>query len=535
MTSATTRRSKLLAVFGLLLTIFLVSLDQTIVGTAMPRIIADLRGFELYALVTTSYLLAQTAVIPIAGKLGDMYGRKWVSLSGVILFLLSSWLCGFAPNMWWLILARGAQGIGAGAIFSTVFTLIADIFPDATQRARYQGFFFAVFSLSSVIGPIVGGTITDTLGWRWVFYVNVPVGVLSLVLLPFVLPTTARHSHGRIDVPGALVSTIGVIALMLAFTWVGEGQAVTAPNVMAGFVIFVLALALFIPIELRAAEPIIPFSLFRNRVVAVVTVMMFMSSVVMFGIILYTPLYLQGVAGQSASVSGAALIPLVLTMTLVSIVGGQIISRVGHVRPFLLFGAVVVTAGAALLTTLDLAPTLGLIGAYMFVVGLGLGLLLPNSTLAVQTSVEPRHIGVATSATQFIRSIGATIGTAFMGTLVASGYAGNLNANLPAGTTPALTQAIKNPDALVSPDALNALAQAANGVPDGARLTQDLLHAARQALAAGVHQGFLMVALAGGLLIVAAILLPHLNLKQRRVTVEVELEGLSSVPAPGNE
>lgn len=532
MNTTTTRRSKILAVFGLLLTLFLVSLDQTVVGTAMPRVIADLRGFELYAWVTTVYLLTQTAIIPLAGKLGDMYGRKWVSLAGVIVFLLSSWLCGFAPNMWWLIIARGVQGIGAGAIFSTVFTLIADVFPDAAERAKYQGLFFAVFSLSSVIGPVVGGGITDTLGWRWVFYVNVPVGVLSLALLPFVLPDTVRRSRGKVDWLGALVSTVGVVALLLAFTWIGEGQAWSSPQVVGAFVITLIAFALFIPIEQRASDPIIPFSLFRNRTVSAVTVLMFLSMIAMFGIILYTPLYLQGVVGQSASTSGAVLIPLVLTMTLVSVVGGQLIARVGRVRPFLIFGAVAITVGAFLVTTLDMNPGIFLIGAYMFVVGLGLGLLLPNSTLAVQTSVEPRHIGVATSATQFIRSIGATVGTALMGTLVSAGYAGTLTSNIPPGTPADLAHAIKNPDALVSQDALRALSQAASTVTNGEQQVRALLEVARHALAVGIHQGFLMVAVTSALAILASLMIPHLDFKLSAVSVELELESLGSVPAP---
>lgn len=508
-------RSKTLAVAGLILALFLVALDQTVVGTAMPRVIADLRGFEVYAWVTTVYLLTQTAVIPIAGKLGDMYGRKWIVLGGVIIFLLSSWLCGFAPNIYWLIFARGIQGIGAGAIFSTVFTLIADVFPDPGERARYQGLFFAVFALSSVVGPILGGLITDTLGWRWVFYVNVPLGLLALGLLPFVLPNTARHMNAKIDWLGASVSTVGVIALLLSFTWIGEGQAWTSPQVVAGFMIFVIALALFIPIERRARDPIIPLSLLQSRTVSAVAVLMFLSSIAMFGIILYTPLYLQGVAGDSASISGAVLIPLVLTMTLVSLVGGQLVSRIGRIRPFLIFGAFAVTAGTFLFTTLGVAPNLILMAGFMFIVGVGLGLLLPNSTLAVQTTVEQRNIGVATSSIQFIRSIGATVGTALMGTVVAAGYSRALAASAPQGATPEVLRAIKSPDALVSPEALRLLTEAANALPNSEQLVHTLLDTARHALAVGIHDGFWMLTIASALSIAAAFMIPHLDFKTR--------------------
>lgn len=530
-----TRRGKAFAVFGLLLALFLVSLDQTVVGTAMPRVIADLRGFEVYAWVTTVYLLAQTAIIPISGKLGDMYGRKWIALGGVVVFLLSSWLCGFAPNMLWLIIARGLQGIGAGAIFSTVFTLLADVFPDPSERARYQGLFFSIFALSSVIGPIVGGFITDTLGWRWVFYVNVPIGLLSLLVLPFALPTTHRHKNARVDWLGAVVSTIGVIALLLSFTWIGDGQPWTAPQVVAGFVIFLIALALFIPIERRAHDPILPLSLFGNRTVSSVTVLMFLSSIAMFGIILYAPLFLQGVAGESASTSGAVLIPLVLTMTLISVIGGQLVSRIGRVRPFLIFGSVAVTVGAFLLTTIGMSPNLLLMSSFMFVIGVGLGLLLPNSTLAVQTAVDHHHVGVATSATQFIRSIGATVGTALMGTIVTAGYARAFAANVPQDATPEVLHAIKNPDALVSPEALRLLTQATAALPNGDQLLRALLDTARHALAIGIHDGFWMLTIVSALGIAAAFMIPHLDFKKRAQTMgnpAMIMEG-HSVVGPG--
>ncbi len=535
MNMASLKGKRFLAMLGLILMIFLVSLDQTVVGTAMPRVIADLRGFELYAWVTTIYLLAQTAIIPIAGKLGDMYGRKPVAIAGVVIFLIGSWMCGFAPNMWWLIGARGIQGIGAGAIFSTVFTLIADIIPNPAERAKYQGIFFAVFSISSVIGPLVGGAITDTLGWRWVFYVNVPIGILSLAVLPFVLPNTERRARGRVDVLGAIVSIVGVVSILMAFTWVGEGQAWTSPQVLGGFLVGLIAVAVFIPIELRAQEPIIPLSLFKNRAISAITVMMFLNQIAMFGIILYTPLFLQGVLGLSASTSGTVLIPMVLTMTLGSVVGGQIISRFGQVRPFLIFGAVAVTVGAGLLAMMSFTTSVWAIAGYMFIVGLGLGLLLPNSTLAVQTVVEPRNIGVATSATQFVRMIGATVGTALMGSFVAAGYANALAANMPPGVTSELAQAIHNPDALVSPDALLALERVANTLPNGTVLMQALLDVARHALAEGVQQGFIMVTVTSALGILVALMIPHINLKQRHTGPVMAMEGgvvEGGAPAP---
>src|SRR5918994_981872 len=252
------RRDTVLAVAGLMLALFLVALDQTVVGTALPKIIADLDGFEHYAWVTTAYLLASTSMIPVIGKLGDIYGRKWFIIAGVALFLVASALCGAAWGMTELILFRGLQGLGAGMIFANIFTSVADIFPDPARRAKYQGVFFSVFALTSVIGPTMGGWITDNLDWRWVFYINVPLGVFSLFALPFVLPQSGQRRRARIDFLGSATITASVVALLLALSWVGEGDAWDATRVIIGFVISAILLAIFIPIELRAAEPVIP-------------------------------------------------------------------------------------------------------------------------------------------------------------------------------------------------------------------------------------------------------------------------------------
>jgi MFS family permease len=236
-----------LAVAGLMLALFLVALDQTVVGTALPQIIADLEGFERYAWVTTAYLLASTAMIPVIGKLGDVYGRKWFIVGGVVVFLIGSALCGAAWGMLELIIFRGIQGLGAGMIFANIFTSVADIFPDPARRAKYQGLFFAVFALSSVIGPTLGGWITDNLDWRWVFYINIPLGLVSLVALPLVLrKSAARTVRVRIDYPGAATITLSVVALLLALSWVGEGYDWGA-RVVAGFVVSALLHAVFVP------------------------------------------------------------------------------------------------------------------------------------------------------------------------------------------------------------------------------------------------------------------------------------------------
>ncbi|MDP9374812.1 MAG: MFS transporter [Chloroflexota bacterium] len=508
-------RGTALAAAGLILVLFLVSLDQTVVGTAMPRIIAELRGFERYAWVTTAYLLAETAVIPIVGKFGDLYGRKWITVAGVAVFLVGSALCGLATGMTWLIVARGIQGLGGGMLLATVFTLVADIFPDPAKRAKYQGVFFAVFALSSVIGPYLGGWITDNLNWRWVFYVNLPLGLLSLGVLPAVLPQSARRRGVRIDFLGAATITVAVVALLLALSWAGEGFAWTSGRVLAGLAVAAAGLAAFIPIELRAAEPVIPFALFRDRTLAAVSFVMFMVGIAMFGIILYTPLFVQGVLGRTATGSGAVLTPLVLTMTAMGIVGGQLIARTRRVKPFMLFGTVMMTLGVALLGTLGPGSGTRTVAAFLFVTGVGLGLLLPTTTLAVQTAAGQEQLGVATAATQFIRSVGATVGTAVIGTLVTGGYADELAAKTPPGVPPPVVAALQDPRILVSEEALRGFADAAAAFPGGQGAAQRLLEAARAALAGSIQDGFRFVLVAGTLAVVGALLAENLRLKEQ--------------------
>lgn len=510
------RKSTILAVAGLMLALFLVALDQTVVGTAMPQIIADLEGFEKYAWVTTAYLLASTAMIPVIGKLGDVYGRKWFIVGGVVVFLIGSALCGAAWGMTELIIFRGIQGLGAGMIFANIFTSVADIFPDPARRAKFQGVFFGVFALSSVIGPTLGGWITDNLDWRWVFYINIPLGIISLFALPIVLRQSATRRSVKIDYPGAVTITASVVALLLALSWVGEGYDWSAERVIYGFIVSGVLLAAFIPIELRAAEPIIPLSLFKSRTFTSAALLMFLVGVGMFGIILYTPLFVQGVLGQSATNSGTVLTPLVFAMTAVGIIGGQIIARVKRVKPFTVFGAAMMTFGVYLLTTLDTGSTTGIVAIYLTITGLGLGLIMPTATLAVQTIVPRELLGVATAATQFIRSLGSTVGTAVVGSLITSGYARDLKANAPEQAPDRLVSALDNPQALVSDEARDALSQAVSAIPGGPALLNDVIETARTALSDAIHSGFVVILVTTALAIGAALLMKNIKLEENK-------------------
>ena len=498
---------------GLMLALFLVALDQTIVGTALPKIIADLEGFSQYAWVTTAYLLASTAMIPVVGKLGDIYGRKWFILAGIAIFLLGSVLCGLAWGMTELIVFRGIQGLGAGFIFSNIFTSVADVFPDPARRAKYQGIFFGVFSLSSVIGPTLGGWITDNLDWRWVFYINVPLGIFSLFVLPIVLPQSGQRRRAKIDYLGAVTITVSVVALLLALSWVGEGYDWDATRVIVGFVVSAVLLGIFIPIELRAAEPIIPLSLFKNRVFTSAALLMFLVGIGMFGIILYTPLFVQGSLGKSATGSGTILTPLVFAMTGVGIVGGQVIACVKRVKPFTLLGTILMTLGVYFLTTLDVDSGTGTVALFLVVTGLGLGLIMPTATLAVQSTVDRKVIGVATSATQFIRSLGSTVGTAVIGSLVTKGYAEDLVANAPSQAPGQLVSALENPQALVSEEARDALSNAASAFPGDQQLVDEVIMVAREALSDSIHDGFVFTLFAVGIAIFAALLMTNIRLE----------------------
>ncbi|MBA2346403.1 MAG: MFS transporter [Rubrobacter sp.] len=517
------RRATVLAVAGLMLSLFLVALDQTVVGTALPKIIADLEGFERYAWVTTAYLLASTAMIPVIGKLGDIYGRKWFIVSGVAVFLAASALCGAAWGMTELIIFRGLQGLGAGMIFSNIFTSIADIFPDPARRAKFQGIFFSVFALSSVIGPTLGGWITDNLDWRWVFYINLPLGIFSLFALPFVLPQSSHRRRVKIDYLGAATITASVIGLLLALSWVGEGYDWNDTRVVIGFIVAGALLAVFIPIELRAKEPIIPLSLFKSRVFTSAALLMFLVGIGMFGIILYTPLFVQGVLGKTATGSGAVLTPLVFAMTGVGILVGQIVSRVKRVKPFIILGAVIMTVGVYLLTTLDVDSTQATVAVYLAITGLGLGQIMPTATLAVQSTVSREIIGVATSATQFIRSLGSTVGTAVIGSIVTKGYAENLAANAPAQAPDRLVSALNNPQALVSDEARAALSRAVSSFPGGEQLLNQVIDTAREALSGSIHDGFVFTLVGMIAAIGAALLMKNIRLEE---------QGAAPAPAP---
>jgi EmrB/QacA subfamily drug resistance transporter len=494
------RRALVLTVAGLMLTLLLSALDQTIVGTAMPRIIAELHGFDHYAWVTTAYLLTSTAAVPIVGKLGDLYGRKPFLVGGTASFIGASALCGLSQDMTQLIVFRGLQGIAGGVLMATVFTVISAIFPPA-QRGRVQGWFSAVFGFSSIVGPLLGGLLTDQLSWRWVFYVNLPVGMAALAVLWVFFPNVAPSGKTKnIDYLGAASLVLAVVPLLLALSWGGTEYPWGSAQIIGLLVIFAVMSVVFVVVEAQAPEPIMPLSLFENGIVRVSTFALLIMSIGMFGAILYVPLFLQGVIGSSATGSGSLLTPMMVTMILGSLTSGQIISRTGHYKIMGLFGLSLSAVGMFLLSGMGPDTGTAVVVRNMMIVGGGIGPVMPVFTLAAQNSVRYDQLGVVTSLTQFARSIGGTLGTAIFGALLANQFAPGLAASLDGGVRsvvpPELLGQLQNPQILLNPQAAATLRQAFAALgPQGPQLYDAVLGAVKVALAAALHDVFLAAAL----------------------------------------
>ncbi len=488
---------------GLVLTLLLAALDQTIVGTSEPRIIASLNGFDRYPWVTTAYLLTSTIAVPIFAKLSDIYGRKWFFLAGNILFVTASAFCGAAGNVHWLpgdgmsqlIVFRGIQGIGAGIAMGLLFTIIGDIFPPA-QRARYQGLFASVFGLASIFGPTLGGWITDQFSWRWTFYVNLPVGIIAasaiLVEFPYFRPVGVQR---KIDWWGVLSLTGCLVPLLLALTWVTD-YGWGSQRVVSLLVVAAIMLAAFLLAESRAVEPVIPLSMYENRIISVATVAVFLLGISMFGAIIYIPLFMQGVLGVTATRSGSLLTPMMLGFVVASATSGNIVGRTGRYRIVMLAGVGITAIGIFLLASMNQHTAQWEVIRNMIITGLGMGSIMPIYTLCVQNVAPPANMGAATASVQFFRSIGGTVGVATYGSILLRRYHSSFSSNIPPGTPPRVLALLNNPLQLQ-------LASRAPGVrPGDLLLLQRLLGNVRDALFQGLHQIFVI----GSILMVCAII-----------------------------
>jgi EmrB/QacA subfamily drug resistance transporter len=417
---------------GLLLVMLLAALDQTIVATALPTIVGDLGGLDHISWVVTAYLLAQTAVTPLYGKLGDMYGRKVVLQFGLIVFLIGSALCGLSRSLDELIAFRALQGLGGGGLMVSAQAAIGDVVPPR-ERGRYTGLFGAVFGLASVAGPLLGGFLTSDFSWRWIFYVNLPLGIVAFFVLAATLPTVTERVHHVVDYLGTVLLAGGLTAIVLAASLGGTSYAWGSPFIVGLGVAGVLLLAAFVYAERRAAEPVLPLRLLTNRVFVVTGAVGFVVGFALFGAVTYLPLFLQVVKGASPTGSGLQLLPLMGGLLITSIVSGQLITRTGRYKPFPIAGTAMMTLGLYLLSTMEPSSSQGTISLFMFILGLGLGMVMQVLILAVQNAVDYSDLGVATSGATLFRSIGGSLGTAVLGAIFANRLTSELKSVFPGG------------------------------------------------------------------------------------------------------
>jgi EmrB/QacA subfamily drug resistance transporter len=428
---ATERRSQrqvLVAFSAIMLATLLAALDQTIVATALPRIVADLQGFNSLSWVVTAYLLTSTVTVPLYGKLSDLYGRRRLFVVAISIFLLGSALCGTAQTMGELIAFRALQGLGAGGLIPLAQAAIADLF-SPRERGRYQGYIGAMWATAAVAGPLLGGTLTDAASWRWIFFINLPLGALALVVVVRTMKIAHHKRQHSIDYGGALALSCGVTGILLACAWGGTTYPWGSTEVIAAGVAGVLGVAAFGWLERRVVEPLLPLGLFRMRTFAVSSLAALGIGAVLFGITIYVPVYMQGVLRVSATSSGVVLIPLSFGWVVASFISGQLISKTGRYRVYPLLGSTLVLAGCLLLTQLGVGSSSVVASADLVVIGVGMGTMFQTFVIATQNRVETSELGVATAAIQFCRSMGGSLAVAGLGALLTAQIGRGIDVN----------------------------------------------------------------------------------------------------------
>jgi EmrB/QacA subfamily drug resistance transporter len=529
-----TRNARILATLGIALAMFLAALDQTIVGTALPRIVAELQGLDYYAWVATSYMVASTVMTPISGKLGDLFGRKPALLIGIVGFVLASALCGQAQDMAELIAFRGIQGLFGGVLFANVFASVADLF-DPKTRARVQGIFGGIFGIASVVGPVVGGYLTDNLTWRWVFYVNVPVGIIALLAVFFFLPSVAHKASWRdIDFLGAVTLTATLVPLLV-------GLSITRDHDWGSLeVLGLLALAavmgvIFFVIEQREKHAIVPFGLWRNRTFAVSMITSFFVAFGMFGAILYVPLIYQGVLGIPATNSGLLITPMMVGLVSASLLSGQIITRIERYRLVGTIGILVMMTGLWLLSQITTGSSEIEVVRDLVLVGAGLGTTFPLYINASQGAVPRQYLGVVSSQIQFWRNIGGTIGVAILGAVLSHDLPRRIqdavtSLNLPPQALAAIPTG-SSPQAIFDSSRIAALKAAAP--PELQPLIEQVLTAIRGALASTIHDVFIYATVIVAVALVASLFLKEVRIGHTPNREVVEAESREGAPAFG--
>jgi EmrB/QacA subfamily drug resistance transporter len=525
-----------LLMLGLFLTLLLEALDQTIVGTAMPKIIAYLNGFEHYSWVITAYLLTSTTLIPIAASLSDQFGRKWFLVTGTILFIVGSILSGLSQTMTQLILFRGVQGLGAGIGIALVFATISDVVPPA-DRPKWQSLFGAVYGFANLLGPTLGGwltehaptmgsIVTDSTRWRWIFYINLPVGIVALTLSTLYLPARLySHQHfsivklKRIDILGSLLAASATVCLLLGLSWGGNKiYEWSSPQVIMILIASSILFVGFIIAERFAIEPILPLSMFRNRVFTASSFVGFTTGMILLGLMIYLPLFLQGVLGENATISGTLLTPLTVSSVIGAAVSGMVIQAIKRYQVVAIVATLIMSVGVFLLTRLNSSSSFGAVIPCMVITGIGLGAFFSIPIVATQNAVERARLGVATGALRYVSAIGQLTGTAIIGAVVNRSLSEELAPRLKAvpnisSVPPAVVDAATNPQILLNADARSGLVQGVLtnvplGFQDATRQTLNMIFdATKSSLSVAIVQGFVVAFILCGVTLLGTFLL----------------------------
>jgi EmrB/QacA subfamily drug resistance transporter len=513
--------TKRLIVAGTMLGLLLAGSSQTIISTALPTIVGDLGGLNLISWVFTGYMLSSTTIVPITGKVSDIYGRKPFFMGGIVIFMVASIAAGFSQSMEQLIVMRAIQGVGGGMLMSCVFAIIGDLFPPE-ERGRWQGFFISGFGVASILGPTLGGAITDYVDWRGIFYINLPFGLLALAIVGTKFPNLQRPAvKVSIDFLGVAVLSGTLVCLLLALAWGGDVYAWRSTEIVSLLAAAAVGFVLFLIVELNATEPVIPLHLFKNRIFAVASALTFVSGISLLGVLTFMPLFLQGVLGASATSSGLVLSPMMISVMIASNGGGYVVQRTERYRTIIVSGTAVLLGGMFVLSRFSASTTWPEAIFGMALVGFGIGLAVPVINLSVQNAFSRRYLGVATASSQFFRQIGGTLGIAVFSTLVVTGLGNNLDRNLPAEVTetvpPPLAERLHDSEVLLREEGRKGLEPAFLELGDeGTRLFDLALSAIKTSLADAVADIFLVA------FIVAIVALALAAMMPERVTSQEE-------------